>query len=491
MRDGVLSFLLAITFAFVAQAQTFPIPVLSGDYPDPTILRDGDDFYMTHSPCHYPPGFLIWHSKDLLNWKPINRALAQWSGSAWAPDLVKHEGKYYIYYPAAGSNFVIWTDNIRGKWSEPIDLKIRGIDPGHIVGEDGKRYLFLSNGYVVELTEDGLATAGQSEKVYAGWRYPREWVTECMCLESPKLIKYGDYFYMTSAQGGTAGPATSHMAISARSKSIKGEWENSPYNPIVHTYSDSENWWSKGHGTLIDDASGNWWIVYHAYAKDFHTLGRHTLIEPIEWTEDGWFRLKKSHSGQGWGNPIKQNTEEFLSDNFGDERLGLQWTFWKEFAPESISIAQNTLTLKAKGTTPADARLLLATAADKVYETQVEISLEEGNGAGLILFYNEKAFAGIVADEKSLTVYKDADTNTVIPNPFGNHVFLKIINTGNLCAFLASQDNRTWKILAEKVDVSGMHHNIHKGFYALRIGLLSTGAGAARLADFRYQIPTK
>lgn len=71
---------------------------------------------------------------------------------------------------------------------------------------------------------------------------------------------------------------------------MTGPWENSPYNPIVHTYSATDSWWSKGHGTLIDDVNGNWWIVYHAYANGYHTLGRSTLIEPIEWTEDGWYR---------------------------------------------------------------------------------------------------------------------------------------------------------------------------------------------------------
>ena len=479
--------LTALIFVFSVKAQEFPKAILSGDYPDPTILRDGDDFYMTHSPFYYQPGFLIWHSKDLQNWKPVCRAMTQWNGSAMAPDLVKHRDKYYIYYPAAGTNFVIWADNINGKWSEPIDLKVKGIDPGHIVGEDGKRYLFLSDGYMVELTDDGLATIGESEKVYDGWEYPKNWKTECMCLESPKLNYRDGYFYMTSAEGGTAGPATSHLVVSARSKSVKGPWENSPYNPIVHTYSDNENWWSKGHGTLIDDANGAWWIVYHAYSNGFHTLGRQTLIEPIEWTKDGWFRQKQFPNRESVNYSQKQEMEKFLSDSFSDEKLGLQWTFWKEYAPASISLKQNILSLKAKGATPADARLLLATVADKVYETQVEIMLEAGNSAGLILFYNEKAFAGIVADSKNFTVYKDANNRQTVPNTLGKQVFLKIINRGNHCMFLASNDNQTWKTLAANVDVSAMHHNNYKGFYALRTGLLSAGKGTARFRDFRYK----
>lgn len=113
-----------------------------------------------------------------------------------------------------------------------------------------------------------------------------------MFLEGPKLLHKDGYYYMVSAEGGTAGPATSHMVVVARSKSVFGPWENSPYNPLVHTYSASDPWWSKGHGTLIDDAEGNWWVVYHAYAQGYHTLGRQTLIDPVEWTADGWVKLR-------------------------------------------------------------------------------------------------------------------------------------------------------------------------------------------------------
>ena len=279
MRKLFLFIVCFILFGVGIKAQRFPQAVLPGDYPDPSILRDGKNYYMTHSPFYYAPGFLIC------------RALPEYEGSAMAPDLLKYQGRYYIYYPTStGENFVIYADNIRGPWSKPVKLDVKGIDPGHVVGEDGKRYLFTNNGWITPLSDDGLKVTGKSRKVYDGWEYPANWVTEGkdMYLESPKLLYKDGYYYMMSAEGGTAGPATSHMCVVARSKSVFGPWENSPYNPIVHTYSASENWWSKGHGTLIDDVNGNWWVVYHAYANGYHTLGRSTLIEPIEWTSDGW-----------------------------------------------------------------------------------------------------------------------------------------------------------------------------------------------------------
>lgn len=484
MKKFSLLFLLVWMMLHV-DAQEYPKVILPGDYPDPSIVRDGKDYYMTHSPFYYAPGFLIWHSQDLVNWEPVCRALAEWDGSAMAPDLVKYKNRFYIYYPSAGTNWVICSDNIGGPWSEPIDLKVGGIDPGHLAGKDGRRYLYLSDGHVVPLSDDGLFTVGEVKKVYDGWEYPLEWETECMCLESPKLNYKDGYYYMTSAEGGTAGPATSHMVVAARSKSPLGPWENSPYNPVVHTYSAQDSWWSKGHGTLIDDINGNWWIVYHAYAKGYHTLGRQTLIEPIEWTADGWYRTKSTAT------PIKPEKQIAhglkLSDGFNGPELGLQWTFWKEYTPDALAFDKGTLRVKAKGDTPANGRLLLTTAEDKNYEAQVEVNVSKGNTAGLILFYNEKAYAGIVSDGSKFIVYQNADKKAELPNELGRSFIAKIHNQGNSLRIMVSKDNKEWITLAENVDVSQLHHNNYKGFYALRIGLLSTGKGNAGFKRFRYK----
>lgn len=479
-----------VSFTGLLYAQTtntvtgFPRVILEGDYPDPSILRDGEDYYMTHSPFYYNPGFLIWHSRDLMNWEPVCHVMPEYEGSAMAPDLIKYKGRYYIYYPAAGSNWVIWADDIKGLWSKPIDLKVGGIDPGHIADEAGNRYLYVDKGEVIRLTDDGLATTGEKKKVYDGWEYPKDWVTECMCLESPKLNYKNGYYYMTSAQGGTAGPATSHMVVSARSKSITGPWENSPYNPVVHTYSARDNWWSKGHGTLVDDVNGNWWIVYHAYAKDYHTLGRQTLIEPVEWTSDGWFRTKSTATPIKSVSPVKHGLE--LSDNFEGTELGLQWTFWKEYAPQSLQFKQQSVWVAGKGTTPADGRLLLTTTTDKNYKTQAEITVGSGNSAGLILFYNEKAFAGLVSNGKKFIVYKNAEDYIELPNRIGKHFFAEIHNQGNKINISVSKDGEIWTSLIENLDISALNHNNYGGFYALRIGLLSAGKGNAQFKQFKY-----
>lgn len=464
-------------------ASEYPKLILPGDYPDPTIVRDGEDYYMTHSPFLYTPGFLIWHSRDLVNWKPVCRAMTDVVGSAMAPDLIKHDGRFHIYFPAQKKNWVIWADDIRGPWSKPVRLEVGHIDPGHAVGEDGKRYLFLSAGHRIALSDDGLSVDGKLEKVYDGWEFPKEWVTEGKWLESPKILRKGDCFYMVSAEGGTAGPPTSHMVIVARSKSINGPWENSPYNPIVHTYRADEQWWSKGHGTVVDDAHGNWWIVYHAYENGYYPLGRQTLLEPIEWTDDGWFKAAGSAKPiRPSGAPVKGGME--LSDDFDGEALGLQWMTWRDYA--GITLEDGRLRLQARGRSPTDARLLLTTATDHAYEMQAEVTLAPGASGGLVLFYSDRAFAGIVSDGKEISVYENAEKSVRYPDSFGERFFVKIVNKANTCDLLASGDGKTWKTIRSGLDVSQMHHNKYRGFFALRPGLVAIGEGTVGFDNFEY-----
>lgn len=483
--------LLFVCLWTTSRAQTFPRLLLGGDYPDPSIIREGKDFYMTNSSFNYAPGLLVWHSTDLVNWTPIARALHALDGSVYAPDLVKYKGRYYIYYPAAGSNYVVYADDIRGPWSQPVKLDLTGIDPGHVVGEDGKRYLYVDKGAIAPLSDDGLKVTGPKKTVYEGWRFPKEWKTEGngdMFLEGPKLLHKDGYYYMVSAEGGTAGPATSHMVVVARSKSVFGPWENSPYNPLVHTYNASDPWWSKGHGTLIDDAEGNWWVVYHAYAQGYHTLGRQTLIDPVEWTADGWVKLRHDARPLPAQAPEKHGLE--LSDDFTGKQLGLQWTFWKEYATESLSFGKDGMSVKAKGKTPADGRLLMVTATDKNYELTTEITLGKGNTGGLLLFYDEKAYAGVASDGKTFTIYRNGEKAETMPSDYHKHFHLRLLNRANRVTLSASKDGKSWEELATGIDVSGLHHNNYGGFYALRPALLSAGKGRTTFRNFTYRDAT-
>jgi glycosyl hydrolase len=467
-------------------AQEYPKVIFPGDYPDPSILRDGKDYYMTHSSFSYSPGFLIWHSQDLVNWEPLCRV----NGAGMAPDLAKYGDTYYIYFPWGSTNYVVWAKDMKGPWSKPVNLKVKGIDPGHIVDKDGNRYLHLSEGTAVRLAKDGLSVIGTPVTVYEGWEYPKDWNTECYCLESPKLTYKDGYYYLTSAEGGTAGPATSHMVVSARARNVMGPWENSPYNPIVHTYSADDEWWSKGHGSLVDDVNGNWWIVYHAYAKDFHTLGRSTLLEPVEWTNDGWFRTKSTATLPSADTMSRKGISD-ISDDFSGKELDIRWSTFGSTPEKCTTLKNSSLLLQPKGDSPENGRVLLTIPTHKSYEAQVEVNIDKQNNGGLLLFYKPKVFAGIACNEKEFIIYNNHELYHRIPNTIGTHVFLKIVNKQNNCSIWISGNDKKWEKVADSIDVKQMNHNNYNGFRSLRIALYASGEGTVNFRDFRYTNRTK
>lgn len=484
--------LMFLTSAF-AQTNTgyYQNPVLGGDYPDPSILKDGDDYYMTHSSFEYTPGLLVWHSKDLIHWKRIAFALNTYIGSVWAPDLVKYDDTYYIYFPAGRKIWVVTAKSPAGPWSDPIDTKIQGfIDPGHFADSKGNRYLYLSGGSTVKLSKDGLTAIGEPVHSYDGWQFPTEWSTECFCLESPKSNVRNGFFYQTVAQGGTAGPATAHMVVSTRSTTPFGPWENSPYNPIVHTGSRAERWWCQGHGTLVEDAAGKWWIMYHGYEKYFQTLGRQTLMLPIEWTKDSWFRVPE---GVNSGDKLPVPAGKFsagdtgLSDDFNSGRLGLQWQFYKRLDKNRYEMKDGKLILRAEGNSFLNSSPLLVNASDRKYEFQIEFTLNGPATAGLCLFYNEQGNVRIAVDDAQFTVYNQQSAKIRVKNTVGKHGYLKIINDENEVGFYYSADAKNWNRVERSIDVTGFNHNVFGGFMSLRAGLFAFGEGNVEFENFVYK----
>jgi len=471
-------------------------PILPGNHSDPSVLKDGDDYYMTHSSFVSYPGLLIWHSKDLVNWEPVGPALRKNVGSVWAPDLTKYKGRYFIYFPGMNSerrtNYVVWADNIRGPWSDPVDLKIGQIDPGHIVGPDGKRYLFMSGGYMVELADDGLSVAGTMKKVYDGWKYPENWVVESFSQEGPKMLKHGDYYYMVLAEGGTAGPPTSHMVVSARSKALEGPWENSPYNPVVRTRSGAEKWWSRGHATLVEGPGEKWYLVYHAYENGFYTLGRQTLLEPVVWTDNGWFKS----AGYDVAKPIPKPAGAAvtdglpLSDDFSTDKMGVEWTFHDpddDYASR-YKYENGSLVIKGKGESPMDCSPLCCIAGDQAYQVEVEIEINDGTRAGLILFYNEKLYAGLGFDNQHLIMHRyGIERPDALPAGFGNKMYLRLVNDRNILTIFYGADGQKWDRYRVGMEVSGYHHNVAGGFLSLRPALYAAGKGEVTFRNFRYQ----
>ena len=499
IRKTFLSALFFI-FLFTLSAQNpinnqkkanFQNPLFAGDYPDPSVLRDGNDYYIVHSSFEYYPGLRIWHSTDLIHWQSIAFALQKYIGSVWAPDLVKYKDKYYIYFPANNTNYVVWAPAINGPWSDPIDLKIGFIDPGHISDDKGNRYLYFSSGAYVPLSEDGLSVAGEAKQVYDGWKIPNDWSIECFCMEGPKLMKHGDYYYLTVAEGGTAGPATGHMIISARSKSPLGPWENSPYNPIIRAKSNHEKWCSVGHGTVLDDAQGKSWIVFHGYENGYYNMGRQNLMLPVEWTKDGWYRIpeNESLSKAVTKSVVDKNAQPFgLDDDFSGKTLNAQWQFYGEYNPERYTLNGQGLELKAQGTSIANCSPLLCTPMSHSYDADVEIIIQGNAIGGLVLFYNTKASSGILTDGTNILANLRGWQFPTVKNVVDKHVFLRLSKTENTVDMYYRADGKQWVKIENSLEVSGMHHNVLSGFMSLKLGLCAIGEGKVTFKNFHYEM---
>ncbi len=477
---------------------TFLNPVFSGDHPDPTILVDGENYYLTFSSFDAYPGIVIWHSLDLVNWVPVTAALRTPIGSVWAPELVKHDGRYFCYIPARSegyrSIYVIHADRIDGPWSEPVDLKLpRHIDPGHAVGEDGRRWLFLSGGDRVALAPDGLSVVGEVVHVYDPWRYPEEWVVETFAPEGPKIVRRGDYFYMVTAVGGTAGPPTGHMVIMARSKSIEGPWEDDPNNPVIKTWSAEEKWWSRGHATLFEGPDQQWWVIYHGYENGYWTLGRQTLLEPVAWTDDGWIKPLGGDLSAPLKKPADRGRQPHgqpLSDDFSKDRLGTHWVFYNPAPNEANRLrrADGQLQLAGKGRTPGDSSPLCCIVGDQAYEVEVDVNIDAQAEAGLILFYNRRLYAGLGISGMGLVMHRYGLQRPLGKTPRHRSLRIRLRNDRNILTIHSSADRgQSWQKFGVQMEVSGYHHNVAYDFLSLRPALYVAGPGTARFGNFVYR----
>lgn len=491
MSAGVTASCPALTFASALPtrpAGTYNNPVIAGDHPDAGAIRLGNDFYLVHTTDHFSPGLLIWHSRDLVHWRAAAAALDAYYGAVWAPFLCEYKGLFYIYYPCDGKIFVVHAPHPLGPWSKPISLGVGGIDPTHGATPEGRRVLYLAGGEMVELADDGLSVRVPPRKVLTAWTIPDNWQVECECLEAPKLLFHNGYYHLTVAEGGTSGPPTSHMVLSARSRNIDGPWEWSPHNPIVHTRSRAEAWWSQGHGRLVDDTDGSWWMTYHSYGTGAQNLGRQVLLLPIEWTADGWYKVR---DGVSAGDPIpKAHLEAEPSAQtagaFSGTALDLQWQFWKGYDLSRVRLADGALTLTANGTSLQSTSPLTRAAMHASYAVEVDVAISEGCEAGLILFYDNAHTCGL-----RVTTDPNARGNSRLFLVRSNQATLRIVIQNQVADFYYSIEGASrmskWTHVRESLDVSVFQQNAIGGFLDLRPALYACGKGTGTFKNWKYE----
>lgn len=472
----------------VAKAQEIQkFRLLEGDNADPSVVYHQGTYYMVHSSFDYCPGLVVYQSTDLVNWTPCSAALNRYVGAVWAPDICVYNNRFYIYFPTRGAagkiNMVVWADNPSGPWSEPIDLKIGGIDPEHVTGEQGERYLLLSAGDLHPLSADGLSIVGKPTYIYDGWPVPEAWDIESFSLEGLNVKKIGNYYYLLAAQGGTGGPPTGHMVVQARSRTIEGPWENDPSNPLLRTQSPDELWWSQGHGSIIEGKNGALYMLFHAYERGYLTLGRQTLICRVEVNKDGWLQLKEGDIAL----PAPQRMVERKINDF-------VWQAYKESIADRAIIAPHEIILKAQGSDSSNSSPLLLRSGDHSYEVEACLELSNSNtSAGLIVYYNNTMHFGFGFRPGQLLRYRRGATSSKQPLVAINEVdgtfklWVKLRNTRHIISGWYSLDGQQWHKYPWGYDMQGFHHNTLGEFLSLRPGILSMGDGEVKVTQLVYR----
>jgi len=150
--------------------KTFRNPILPGFYPDPSVCRVGDDYYLVTSTFEYFPGLPIFHSRDLVHWHQIGHVLdrasqlpldgIRFSGGLYAPTIRYSNGTFYVINTlmdgkTKSGNFVVTATNPAGPWSEPNWLaSAPGIDPSLFFDEDGRAW-YIGNRMAAQSQYEG------------------------------------------------------------------------------------------------------------------------------------------------------------------------------------------------------------------------------------------------------------------------------------------------------------------------------------------------
>ena len=273
-------------------------PIMPGFYPDPSIVRVGDTFYVANSTFEYAPGVPIHSSKDLLNWKLEGHALPtahhmgidgmKDSQGIFAPTIRFHDGKFFMITTLLDGNWqlLVTAEHPAGPWSEPLRIDLFGIDPDLFWDDHGDchmTYASLALGGIAQVKID-LETGKVLGEPYlvsqgTGGKFP----------EGPHIYKIGDWYYILLAEGGTE---RGHSVTIGRSKSFAGPFEYAPNSPLLTNRGTDFTIQSVGHADLAQRVDGSWVMVFHGTrpkgtSPEWHILGRETCAVEIEW-RDGW-----------------------------------------------------------------------------------------------------------------------------------------------------------------------------------------------------------
>jgi xylan 1,4-beta-xylosidase len=235
-------------------------------------------------------------------------------------------------------------------------------------------------------------------------------------------------------------------------------------------------------------------MVYHGYENGYWTLGRQTLLEPVAWTADGWFKavggdlsrpLRKPGGGQSQAHGMP------LSDDFTQNLVGRKWNLYDPGLDElkRVRYENGALVLQGKGASPSDASPLTCLVGDHAYECSVELEMTGDVQGGLLLFYSRRLYCGMGHDGKRMTTYRSGSASPYWREaaPTVRRLHMKIVNDRHIVTMYYSADGVQWTRHGLRMETSGYNTNTADELLSLRPGLFAVGTGSVRFRNFRYR----
>jgi beta-xylosidase len=482
-RFSVVLFLIAAAiFSAAAQRRaTYTNPVLAGDYPDPSVIRVGRDYYATATSSEWGPEFPILHSRDLVNWEIIGTVFPErpaWSvGNYWAPEIWQEKGKIYIFYTArkAGGSLCIAVATANKPTGPYTDYgaiecqEVGSIDAFPIRDENGKLFIVWKEDansvnkptplWAQQLDERTFKLVGERREIMRN--DPNTW--EGHLIEGSYIMRRNGWFYMFYAGNACCGRECNYAAGVARSRTLLGKWERSPMNPILKG---NENWKCPGHGTVVTDERGRTWFLYHAYdPKDTVYVGRQALLDEITWTGDDWAVIN------GGNGPSKQavspyniperNAEYLFFDDFTGRNLRYGWQ-WQNYNIPVYRQQGGFLVLAPK---PDQANNQIGavmarstTVGNYTATTQLQTAnLGSATIAGISAYGDNDNALGMGFQNGKLIVWKREKNNhqaiSTVNAPRGANLYLRMTaRDGHRFRFAVSRNGRSWQDVGTELD---------------------------------------
>ncbi len=509
-------------------------PVLAGFYPDPSITRVGDDFYLVNSTFAYFPGIPVHHSRDLVNWTQIGNVITRASQlnfdslgisrGVFAPSISHHDSTFYVLNTCVdcGGNFLVTARNAAGPWSDPIWLKeIDGIDPSLFFDDDGKAYI-LNNGppigkpqydghraiWIQEFDTNNKQPVGPRTLLVNGGV---DFSTKPIWIEGPHILRKDGFYYLTAAEGGTA---EGHSQVVLRAKNVRGPYEPFTGNPIL-TQRDlgprANPITSAGHAELVQTKNGDWWSIFLAtrpYDGDLYNTGRETFLLPVTWV-DGWPIILPKGETIPYVNArpklssdsaprIPTHGNFVLRDEFADSVLAPYWNMIR--TPRStwvdLTTSKGWLTLAARNadltrfSQPSFIGRRQQHGNASVSTMMRYMPARDGDKAGLVAFQNDNFnYALVVARDNAQNVVrleqKSGDTTPGAPKivaskaldaDWNGTIYLKIVARAGKLDFHYAEKPDGWKMLAIEADGTMLSTKIARGFVGTMFGLYAFSA---------------